>query len=412
MDKHQSYAQEMEEAFANIRLEEEEHGGLCYENAEEDLSEIDTRWCLVGRFLTEAHIDFQAMQHKMASLWRPGRGLYVKQVEANKFIFQFYHEMDIRRVMEGSPWTFGRFHLVMERLKVGDNPRGVEINNIDLWVQLHGMSSGFMSQRVATDIGNYIGTYIEGDPNNFVGVWRDYLRIRVRLSLNIPIKRRMKLRKSENEWCWANFQYESIPTFCFICGMIGHGERFCDKAFDTPIENIEKPYGPWLRAEARRRTHTMGARWLRNGGNVQVRNSDESEHGKVDKDNPENNALMQQSGSKSGGGVKAGGLSQGVIEGTVTGNLDKINQNIPHQQNKTNSDLSGEGNLNGLHVDGLDNSELSVVDPKRRRVDSTQRPATPIAQNQDNNMDIQLVVSTESKNDLMASSALQTRQSS
>lgn len=61
----------------------------------------------------------------------------------------------------------------------GDNPRTVEIKKIDLWVQLHGMNSGFMSQRVATDIGNYIGKYDDGDPNNFVGVWREFLRIRV-----------------------------------------------------------------------------------------------------------------------------------------------------------------------------------------------------------------------------------------
>lgn len=75
----------------------------------------------------------------------------------------------------------------------------VEIKNIDLWVQLSGMSSGFMSQRVATDIGNYIGKYIDGDPNNFVGVWRDYLRIMVSISLDSPIKRRMKLKKSERD---------------------------------------------------------------------------------------------------------------------------------------------------------------------------------------------------------------------
>lgn len=157
--------------------------------------------------------------------------------------------------------------MVTKRLKDGDNPRTLEINKIDLWVQLHGMSAGFMSQRVATDIGNYIGSYVEGDPNNFVGVWRGYIRIRVTLSLNIPVKRRMKLRKSEKKWCWLNFQCEAIPTFCFICGMIGHGQRFSDKIFDTPVYKIEKPYGPWLRADSRRKIHTMGTKWLRNGGN-------------------------------------------------------------------------------------------------------------------------------------------------
>lgn len=99
-----------------------------------------------------------------------------------------------------------------------------------------------------------------------MGVWREYLRVRVKIDLNMSLKRRMKLRKSQSEWCWVNFRYEGIPTFCFICGMIGHGEKFCEKIFYTPLEEVEKPCGAWMRAEPRRRNHTMGAKWLRQGG--------------------------------------------------------------------------------------------------------------------------------------------------
>ncbi|KAL8127034.1 hypothetical protein AgCh_014092 [Apium graveolens] len=148
----------MEDAFATIQIEDEETGGFNYENIVEDLSEIDTHWCPVGRFLTESPIDFQAMQYKMASLWRPSKGEYVKQLETNRFIFQFYHEVDIKRVIDGSPWMFGRFHLVLQRLQEGDNPRTVKINKIDLWVQLHDMSAGFMSQCEVINVDNYLET--------------------------------------------------------------------------------------------------------------------------------------------------------------------------------------------------------------------------------------------------------------
>lgn len=123
----------------------------------------------MGRFITDSTIDFQAMQHKMTTLQRPVRSVYIKQLDSNKFIFRFYHEVDIMRVIEGSPWTFGRFHLVFQRINERDNPRTLEIKKIDLWVQLHDMGAGFMSQRVATYIGNYTGMYVDGDPNNFVG---------------------------------------------------------------------------------------------------------------------------------------------------------------------------------------------------------------------------------------------------
>lgn len=59
----------------------------------------------------------------------------------------------------------------------------------------------------------------------------------------------MKLKKSATEWSWVNFRYESVPTFCYICGMIGHGEKFCEMIFDIPLDQIEKPYGAWMKAE-------------------------------------------------------------------------------------------------------------------------------------------------------------------
>lgn len=406
MDKQKSSIQEMEEAFAAIQIEDEEHGGLCYENDNEDLSDIDMRWCLIGKFLTDSPIDYQAMQHKMASLWRPGKGLYVKQLESNRFIFQFYHEIDIKRVIDGSPWTFGRFHLVLERLKDGNNPRTIEINKIDLWVQLHGMNTGFMSQRVATDIGNYIGNYVEGDPNNFVGVWREYLRIRVSIPLNVPIKRRMKLKKSDKDWCWVNFQYEAIPTFCFICGLIGHGERYCERIFESPDEIIEKPYGSWLRAEPRRRSHTMGSKWLRSGGNSQGRFSGDGGKKEGDKSNPDNGAQGKQIS------VDVGSTQQTVKENELTGKTGGVIgigiscQDGPYQINIQNSKIPLEANEFGPN-----STDLIVTDPKRRRMDSDVVNDNSITQEQDTEMETQENNNMVSKNDLMAGTALQSRQS-
>lgn len=76
--------QDMEESFARFKMDDEEEGGISYEEDTEKLSEIDVRWCLVGRFLTDSPIDFQAMQHRMAALWRPGKGVYIKEVDRSK----------------------------------------------------------------------------------------------------------------------------------------------------------------------------------------------------------------------------------------------------------------------------------------------------------------------------------------
>lgn len=67
----------------------------------------------------------------------------------------------------------------------------------------------------------------------FTGVWREFM-IRVKIDITKPLKRRMKLRKAGGEWIWITFKYENVPMFCFICGIIGHSEKFCNTLFDTP----------------------------------------------------------------------------------------------------------------------------------------------------------------------------------
>lgn len=396
---------EMDKSFAAIRLEEEEEGGLSYAGVmEESLSEIDMRWCLVGKFLTDSPIDFQAMQHKMASLWRPGRGVYVKALESNRFIFQFYHEVDIKRVIDGSPWTFGRFQLVFKRLSEGDDPRLVMINKLDLWVQLHGMGPGFMSQRVVQDICNYIGEYVDSDENNFIGVWRDYLRVRVAIPLDKPLKRRMKIKKSEENWCWVNFRYEGIPTFCFICGFMGHNEKFCEKIFDVPLEKIEKPYGIWMKAEPRRKNHTIGAKWLRQGNQTPMNNPMPEMETRVEEGGSVIVAGDRKDPKKVGDKVVIFGnnRTQGGRE-KIGGDFAEIGANkIITARQISNSNQEG---------DVIMDCGLLIVDPKRRRVEDIESigPSQQNIQEDVTMMEKNNIESQNQKNEIMAGAAEQAR---
>lgn len=105
---------------------------------------FDAKLCVIGRFIIEGRVEFEAMQHTLAVLWKPGTGVYIKELDLNLCLFQFYHDLDVKRVMEGCPWSFNRRALVMERLQEGQNPRCVELDSIDLWVQVHDLNVDFM----------------------------------------------------------------------------------------------------------------------------------------------------------------------------------------------------------------------------------------------------------------------------
>ena len=213
--------------------------------------------------MTDRVINLMAMKNTLASIWRPVKGVCIKELSSNLFLFQFFHELDMERVVKGGPWTFNQHLLIISHLKIGDSPNQVPLFSSEFWVQVHDLPCGFMSEKVGKEIGKFIGNYIEADANCFDGVWRNFMRIRVAIDVRKPLKKKMRIKKLGGEWAWICFKYEKMPTFCFFCGIIGHNERFCEKLFDCKEKPVEMPYGAWLRAPNRRGVNQVGERWLR-----------------------------------------------------------------------------------------------------------------------------------------------------
>ncbi|KAF4403950.1 hypothetical protein G4B88_014406 [Cannabis sativa] len=123
---------DVEKKWSKICLDEEEEFITKLEDEELNEVEYDDRWCLIGRLLSGKILDYQVFQNIVVDLWKPGKGMYVKILEQNRFLFQFYHEIDIDRVIIRSRWTYDRKHFLIERLQPGDNPRTKLINHLDL----------------------------------------------------------------------------------------------------------------------------------------------------------------------------------------------------------------------------------------------------------------------------------------
>lgn len=185
----------VEEMYARMTVEDDEGGGLLPPDLIESRGREEQQWSAIGRFLTDRPINVLAMKNIMAAVWRPVKGVWIKELGPNLFIFQFFHELDLERVINGGPWTFEQHLLIFSKLETGMNPMQMDLVEVDFWVQVHDLPVGYMSERIARDIGNYVGKFIEADANNFTGMWKSYMRLRVRLDVRNQLKRRMKIRK-------------------------------------------------------------------------------------------------------------------------------------------------------------------------------------------------------------------------
>ncbi|KAL8089958.1 hypothetical protein AgCh_039427 [Apium graveolens] len=342
--------------YANLSIKENKEGRVII--GVEEIKEKKDTFMLVGRFMADKNINFQAMKNLLASIWRPKEGMEVHDIEGYKFSFIFYHIMDLRNVIDGGPGSFKQNMLIYKQVQELEDPHTVLLKEADVWVQIHDIPKGFVSENVpkvltGDEIGrsrvvqrevmlqnmarfeeivgkkieqirkmnHFDGWFVETDANNFTGVWRDHFRVRVSIPLDDLLKRR---------------------------------------------EDIEKPYGAWMRADPKRRTYTMGNKWLRPGGAISANKGGEEE-GAKSKDISVEIATDAH--------VKSGDDENNRPRGRLTNNENQRTKKGIHDK-AMKAVISPFKIYTAVNMGNMDNNEIIFTDPKRRR--TTQDGKSPV----------------------------------
>ncbi|KAL8489166.1 hypothetical protein ACS0TY_025168 [Phlomoides rotata] len=171
------------------------------------------------------------MKNMMASIWRPMRGVSVKPIGDGRFLFQFFHVLDVNRVLEGSPWSFNNHPLILHPLLRGEHPF------------VYDLPHGFFTGRVGVQLGDFIGKFIEYDNSNRGAAWMTFMHIRVEVDTDIPLKRWKKVGQKAGCSFVVHFKYEKLNSCCFVCGILGHTENFCELRFASPEEEPKREWG-------------------------------------------------------------------------------------------------------------------------------------------------------------------------
>ena len=104
---------------------------------------------------------------------------------------------------------------------------------------------------------------MEYDTSTNTGLWNAFRRIQVQLDVRQPLKQWKQIRGNDGKSSLIHFKYERLITFCYLCSMLGHWERFCEKIFSANEGEATQGWSPDLRAQMRKTTGYGGERWLR-----------------------------------------------------------------------------------------------------------------------------------------------------
>lgn len=142
------------------------------------------------------------------------------------WIFEFTDDADKRRVLEGRPWLFDRYILVLNDFDDSIALASMDFRFSPFWVQVHELPLICMSEVLGQKIGSSLGEFIAADVAGDGGGWGRCLRIRVNLDLTKPLERGRTLLVAGKTY-WVSFKYEKLPLICFSWGRIVHGSSGC-----------------------------------------------------------------------------------------------------------------------------------------------------------------------------------------
>ncbi|KAJ9176410.1 hypothetical protein P3X46_011723 [Hevea brasiliensis] len=217
-------------SFESLSLMDEEEESFWFDPLLSEGTPAFSEFCLIGKFLTDRQINLGAICETLASI----------------ICLPILSKVDLNRVIEGGPWSFNNHLLITHHLKPRKIPVQVPLIYSEFWVQIHDLPVGFNTEVVAQKLGNFIGKFLFYDSVNSSGGWKTYMRVRI----------------GDDHFHMIHFKYERLPNFCFMCGILGHSDKFCATLFEDQNSSALKGWGPWLWPTGRFRS-SNGSRWLR-----------------------------------------------------------------------------------------------------------------------------------------------------
>lgn len=142
--------------------------------------------------------------------------------------------------------------LLIDVIPQGVDPLRLQLWFLNMWIQIHDLPNGFMSEAVGKQLGNFFGEFLLYDNKNNSSIWRECMRIKIRIDVRKPLKRKKKITRKNGTDFTVTYKYERLGNFCFSCGLVTHTDRFCRRFIDKRGQEELKDWGAWLRATPRR----------------------------------------------------------------------------------------------------------------------------------------------------------------
>lgn len=212
---------------------------------------------ILGKLLTVSDSDGTTTMASLRAMllqdWAPSGAVNFWRVTDGAFLVQFHEEADLRRAMDGAPWSCdgGRHLFLMQQAKPETNlvdqlVTGTGFATANLWVQFHNVPVEYFSEATLSALAASVGVPLVLPDLGAAPV--ELLRARIRVDITRPLVRSLQVDLDDDgRRELVSVVYEQIPILS--CGIVGDPVDRCPNgaaaaAAASSRSRREKPAAP------------------------------------------------------------------------------------------------------------------------------------------------------------------------
>lgn len=188
---------------------------------------------LFGKLQVNRQPNQRAFKSTLRSVWKMGSDLRIIEVGNGILQFKFKSQYQMEWVEKNGPWNFDNNLLLLRQWNKGLTAENMEFTHSPFWVQIWGLPFEHMSEDTGKDIGSRLGRYVETDTRSWHFDQAKFMRVRVELMVDKPLRRGGYITSPDDTRMWVTFKYERLLVICFYYGRIGHDARHCAVPIDA-----------------------------------------------------------------------------------------------------------------------------------------------------------------------------------
>ena len=185
------------------------------------------------------------MKTVMKNVWKPVKGVVIKDLDWNLFIFQFFDKGDKEYALNEGPWAFDGSILLLKQMTGLEQPSEVVFDTARFWVKAYDVPVLKQTYNFAKFLGTQVGEFVDCAEETLGGIGKS-LNFRVEVDIRKSLRRGVKTIMRDTI-IWIRVKYVKLPDFCYACGLLGHNYKNCEHYVEG-LDEEELQYGSWLRA--------------------------------------------------------------------------------------------------------------------------------------------------------------------